>query len=583
MKNGKYGEPRVAFRRIGVLFCLLLASTIARPRVLGMVAGAGLPNRGDAVSGSDELNGVSDLSARDESSAQNGVILADQQPGRDLGAKIISANAALGSERGEIRVTKSGQISTPVVLSPNHDLVCKGDRVTLTLSDPKASIIQQNDTTVRGCTLFSSRTSGLVNGEIFSQGTSNVHVEEVTFVGGGHHIHYDRASDFSIENTHHVSITVGGASPILVSSSNHGQIISPRIDGFTAPASFAIRLISVDHSSFVEVSDPVVHDVDASEVVGCGGVSFTSSTNSSLHGGEISGLKNCDGVLTETTAGSTPSSDIEITGTTSGGNNCAAGAGTYAHNGEGFDIFNSKRIRLSRVTVRNNGTYATSHMPGIEISNSTEITISDSIVSDNGGEGIKVDGSPMVSIRDSQINHNGSTGIYVMPTLGKVSATNGSAILQWAPGRAQMTFSAVWPPETKIRIGDTVYSIASLQTTGQLMTLDKDFTGPTGTYGYDVDSYVEITGGEALDNGQLSAGLPPNQNPGQREGVYFAGSTGGITGRVTSLHAADTQIEKTQMYGIRIENRAHIVANSNSVEGNRVEGVRDSPRMSEIH
>jgi parallel beta-helix repeat protein len=581
MRRKRYGELGVVFARTGVFLCLLLAGAIVRPRVSGVSAEVMLRNTG-AAGEEVELNGGANLSALDESSSQGRIILADQQPGSDLGAKITAANAALGSERGEIRVTKSGQISARLVLSQNHDLVCDGDRVTLTLSDPHASIVQQNNTTVRGCTLSSSQTSGPTGGEIFSQGTSNVHVENVTFIGGGYHIHYDTVSNFSIKNTHHVSVTAEGASPILVSSSVHGQIVSPRIDGFTVPAGkWQIRLISVNKSSFVDVSDPVIHDVDASAVNGCGGVSFSASTKSTLHGGEISGLKNCDGVLTES-AGSVPSSEIEITGTTSGGHDRAAGVGKYAHNGEGFDIFNSTRIRLSGVTVRNNATYSSSRQPGIEVSNSSEITISNSTISDNGGEGIKVDGSPMVTIRDSHTNHNGGAGILVMPAVGKVNATHGSPIVDWTPGGAQVTFSAVWPPQTKILIGETVYSVASFQSTGKL-TLVRAFAGATGTYGYNVDSYVEITGGESLDNGQASAGLPAHQNPGRREGVYFAGSSGEVTGRVTGLHAADTQSQKTQTYGIRIENRARIVSTRNAVESNLAGGVRDSPQRSEIH
>jgi Right handed beta helix region len=511
------------------------------------------------------------------------VVQAEQQPGNDLGAKIASANAALGSARGEIRVTRSGDISTRLTLSPNRDLVCDGNRVTLTLAASAASIVLSSNSAVRGCTISSNQTQGPVGGEVFSQGTSNVQVEGVIFVGGGYHIHFASVSNFLIKNTRHVSITVGGASAILVSQSEHGQIISPRIEGFTLPAgNWQARLIRVSLSHFIDVSDPIIHDVDASAINACGGVTFSSSTNSSLHGGEISGLKNCDGVLTELlSANSPPPSDIEITGTISGGNNNAPGAGKYSHNGEGFDIFNSKNIRLDDVTVRNNDRNR-SGQPGIEVSNSTQVAIRNSIISDNGVEGIKVDGSPAVTIENCHTNHNGSAGIFVMPAIGSLSATHGSATVKWAPGRAGITFSAVWQPGTRITIGEGVYTVASLQSTGEL-TLTKDFAGASGVYGYELDSYVEITGGESLNNGQSSAGLPPNQKAGSREGVYFSGSSGEVTGRVTRLHAADNQISKTQTYGVRVENRGRIVATSNSVEGNLSGGIRDSPRLSEIH
>jgi hypothetical protein len=514
---------------------------------------------------------------------RGGIIFADQQSGSDMGAKIVAANTALGSAKGEIRVAMSGTVSEPVLLSYNHDLICVGDQVALTLSSSRASITQQSHTRVRGCTLSSSQTSPPAGGaEIVSQGTSDIQVDDVTFVGGGSHITFNTVSNFSIRNTRHVSITAKGASPIFIDSSTHGQIIAPRIEGFTVPAGeLGVRLIGINRSSFIAVSDPAIQDVDASTVPGCGGVSFTASSHSSLKGGVISGLKNCDGVLTEST-GRAASSDIDIRGTVSTGHNATPGLGRNANNGEGFDIFNSRRVQLSEVTARNNGKSPSNRQPGIEVSNSSEIRISHSIASDNGVDGIKVDGSPEVTISESHTDHNGGTGILVMPALGRVNVTGGSPIADWTPGDANMTFSAVWPVGTKIVIGGAIYTIASFLSAGQLM-LTSGFSAPTGKYSYNVDSHVEITGGESLDNGQLSADVPPNQNVGQREGVYFAGGfSGEITGRVTRLHATDTQNRKTQTFGIRVENRARIIANHNSLAGNLAGGIQDSPGKSSI-
>lgn len=541
---------------------LLFLDTLAQPRGLNTAAFA--------------------ASGAQAKTAQSNVILADEQPGSDIAAKIVAANAALGSAKGEIRVAKSGDLSEPVLLSQNHDLVCVGDRVTLTLSTPRAKITQQSNTRVSGCALSSTQTSSPAGGaEIFSQGTSNVQVEGVTFVGGGYHIVYNTVSNFSIKNTRHLSITVKGASPIVIGSSTHGQIISPRIESYTEPAGTSgIRLIGIKQSSFIDVSDPVIKGVDASTVPGCGGVTFTASTNSTLRGGAITDLKNCDGVLTEST-GTAASSDIDITGTVSTGHNASPGLGKNANNGEGFDIFNSKRIRLSEVTARNNGKLASNRQPGIEVSNSGEISIDNCVSSDNGVDGIKVNGSIGVKISNSHTNHNGGVGILVMPALGSANVTRGSPIVDWTQGGANVTFSAVWPVRTKIYVGGAVYTIQSFQSTTQL-TLASD-SEVTGKYPYNVDSYVEIIGGESLDNGQLSLGLPPNQNGGQREGVYFAGGLSGeIIGRVSHLRASNTQSNKAQTYGIRIENSARIVAEGNSVSGNLVGGVRDSPQKSTI-
>ncbi len=516
--------------------------------------------------------------------AESRIILANQESGSDLGAKIIAADTALGSAKGEIRVTQSGEISEPISLSHNHELSCLGDHITLTLTAVAAQIALQSDTRIHSCTLSSSQTSPPEGGgEIISEGTVNVRVEEVTFVGGGFHIKFTSVSNFSISNTRHVSITAKGTSPILVDSSTHGRIVSPRIEGFTVPSGdVGVRLLGVNKSSFIEVDDPVIHDVDASTVPGCGGVAFISSHHSSLRGGVIRGLKNCDGVLTESSDRDT-SSDIDISGTVSMGHNATPGFGKNANNGEGFDIYNSERVHLSHVTARNNGHDPGNPMSGIEVSNSRQISLDRCVSSDNGVEGIRVDGSLGVKIAESHTNHNGGAGILVMPALGRLSITRDSPTVDWTLGDANMTFSFVWPVGTKIVIGGTVYTIASFPSRLRLM-LTSSVRKPSGKYSYNVDSYSEITGGESLDNGQAFAGLPADQKVGHREGVYFAGGfSGDLTGRVTRLHAGDTQDRKTQTYGIRVENRARVVASDNAVSGNLAGQILDSPGKSSIH
>jgi len=511
---------------------------------------------------------------------QGRVISADEQAGPDLGAKIANADTALGSAAGVIKVARSGQISDKVRLSEHHNLVCDDSNVALTLTSPKAGIVQQSDTAVRGCTMSSTLPDhGTV---IFAQGAANVQVEGVTFHGGGYHIEYITVSNFIIKNTHHLSVTTPGASPISVSMSSHGRIDSPRIDAYTVPpGKSGVRLIGIKKSSFIDVINPDLNGVDASTVPGCGGVSFSSTTNSTLRGGHISGLKNCDGVLTESEENA-PSSDIEISNTVSSGNNASHGAGHYLNNGEGIDIFNSRRVQLSQVTANGNGTFQGMRQPGIEISNSIAITISGCTANNNGGEGIRVDGSPQVTIKGFHTDNNGAAGILVMPAFGKVSATHGSPMVKWAPGSANITFSAVWPPQTKIAIAGAQYTVAKFQNTGEL-TLTKGFPGASGTYGYNVDSYVELADGESLDNGQRHKGEGPNQNAGEREGIYFSGGLASeVVGRITGLHVGDTQKQKTQTYGIRLENRTRIVASGVSASGNLVGGVRDSPGRSKI-
>src|SRR5215475_12329054 len=75
------------------------------------------------------------------------VVVANDYPGQDLGAKINAADKALGSQRGEIVVRNGGTISTQVILSSDHVLrLSPGTYVTKTttipiLMKPRSSLI----------------------------------------------------------------------------------------------------------------------------------------------------------------------------------------------------------------------------------------------------------------------------------------------------------------------------------------------------------------------------------------------------------------------------------------------------------
>src|ERR1700690_1042357 len=87
MRRRRYGELGVVFARTGVFLCLLLAGAMVRPRVSGIAAEMMLRNTG-AAGEEVELNGRANLNALDEPSSQGRIILADQESGSDLGAKI---------------------------------------------------------------------------------------------------------------------------------------------------------------------------------------------------------------------------------------------------------------------------------------------------------------------------------------------------------------------------------------------------------------------------------------------------------------------------------------------------------------
>jgi len=65
----------------------------------------------------------------------NNIRFADQFPGADLGAKINAADAALGSDPGEIWVTTSGTLATQVSLTSNHTLRLLGN-ITVNVPTP---------------------------------------------------------------------------------------------------------------------------------------------------------------------------------------------------------------------------------------------------------------------------------------------------------------------------------------------------------------------------------------------------------------------------------------------------------------
>ena len=75
------------------------------------------------------------------------VVIANDYPGQDLGAKINAADRALGSKPGEIVVRNGGTISTQVILSSDHVLrLSRGTYVTKTrdipiLMKPRSSLI----------------------------------------------------------------------------------------------------------------------------------------------------------------------------------------------------------------------------------------------------------------------------------------------------------------------------------------------------------------------------------------------------------------------------------------------------------
>jgi len=107
---------------------------------------------------------------------QNNIRMADRFPGSDLGAKINAADKDLGSGTGEIRVTSSGTIATPVALTPNHTLAL------LAATTWDAGIALANGTTITGNGAASPLTISLSTAGSFIHGADVSNVRIVNLV-----------------------------------------------------------------------------------------------------------------------------------------------------------------------------------------------------------------------------------------------------------------------------------------------------------------------------------------------------------------------------------------------------------------
>lgn len=142
--------------------------------------------------------------------AQQGTTLAAESfPGADLGARLLAADAALGSQPGTLTVSAAGALSTPVTLHAGHNLVlrapvtwsapvtllsantimCEGAGATVQAAMPAfhfpapggALLLAKgvSGITVRGCTIRSDQTSMLFAGS----GVSGLLMEGNTLLG----------------------------------------------------------------------------------------------------------------------------------------------------------------------------------------------------------------------------------------------------------------------------------------------------------------------------------------------------------------------------------------------------------------
>lgn len=486
--------------------------------------------------------------------------------GTTLGEWIQAADAELGSTKGVIYVTASGTIAGSVSISSNHDLACVGREITLTYSTDSSQIVLGGDhINLEGCHVSSARTA--VTHQVYAHNSSDVSVSNFTFTGGGPHIYFDGVTaPCRITNTVHNSLTAG-ADVVGVYNSTKCVVENTAILPFTLPATVdRVRAIEIYGGSGNQVVNPTITGIDATTTPSYGGVAFTGTNNSSLHGGVISGLLNGDGVLCEN-----GSQYTIVDGVNSSGNNPAtAGAGATRETGDGIDIFNCFHTQVSNSIFVGNGLDQTLAHPNIEIFRSDDTTISNTLSSGAGQVGIIVQGSPRTTLHQvtSRLNYN--SGLVTFNNFGQVD-TNGTAVT-WISGTLSLRFGLGWQAGTPIAINGADYTIASVEDDTHL-TLTTS-AGVQSNVQYVVESTINIEGGDYSDNNTADASLVW-----QRDGIYLSSHT---TGSISHITANDTRNTPLQDYGIRIENTADVSLIDNSFYGNLLGGLVDNSGVSDV-
>jgi hypothetical protein len=285
-----------------------------------------------------------------------------------------------------------------------------GEATNIVLLNTSAFVQLGSNTEIKDLVIQSSLTT-TINGGVFTQGTTNVTVQNVAFIGGGHQLNLNTVNNFRIIGTRHTGLTAPGGA-IVVYNSDHGTVREPRVEASTWPSSTsALRAIGFSSSSYIDVENPIVRNLDATQVVNFGALSFAGSHHMTLSGGQLTGNKGADGFVSEN-----GSADIDIVGTISSGNGvCPPCVGTNGATGDGFDIFNSSRVHLSTCVANGNGVWSGSAHAGIEIFTSSDVTVQGCDASDSGSNGIIVEGSPRTILMGVSAQRNQGDGVYIAP------------------------------------------------------------------------------------------------------------------------------------------------------------------------
>lgn len=503
--------------------------------------------------------GATDTSALHTSGGTIGstALIASPASGSDLGQQIINQDSALSGSPATLEVTTSGNISEVVTLSTGHDLTCASKNITLTLANNTAQIVQSTNTHIRNCTIATTRTAVLPS--ITASGVTKVGVDGVVFSGGGPWVSYTSVSEFAVDDVLGTSLTAPTGNGILVTSSTNGHIKGTHAYGFVVPTNSGTgRLIHVLNSSYVAVSDSVIHDIDGSTQSSYAGVSFEGSSSCTDTGDIITRMMNGDGVVVEGW-----SSDIAITGVTGSYENevGVTPAGPNANTGSGLDVFNATNVHVTNSTFNNNGP-TSSAQPGAWIWGSSHVTIEGGSINGNTDNGIFLSGSPYTKLLGVKVDSNTFDGLYATQTTGTCNTSGTSVTI--VTGGPVGSLSAGTP----IIINGTTYYLASATSSpGTSVTLTTSAGAQSGvTWSVD-NNTLQIIGGEYNNNNAGNTATTYYQN-----GITLGNSA---SGEIIGITATDTRPTKLQVNGIQINNSARVVMIGNNTAGNSGAGVND--------
>jgi hypothetical protein len=471
----------------------------------------------------------------------------------------MEADAQLGASAGQIPVTTSGTISEGrVPLSARHSLIC-GNGVVIYLA-AGSYLYQNSDTLIKNCTI--SSTSTPITGEIQSENTSNLELDNVTFVGGGNLVYWSGVTNFSILNNTIMSITAvdsaGVRSGIYLLNCSHGFVDNLTAGNFVFPVGKNDQsdsaVLGLNLSSYIRVDNPVIQNVDASYVQGgVASVAIDGSNHVLVNGGTITHNPNMDGILSQAFGQQTPSEDIAIVGVTASYDG-GVGLNPAAHSlGDGLDMINTRRLYISRCILDGNGNLH-DEQPAIWLFLDDNVLVAESDLSDGSAAGISSAGSINVHLLHDTINRNQGTGVYTEWQAGM--ATNVGPAVTFTSG-VSGGFSVAWEAGTPFILDGVTYAVAAVPDFGHvtLASSPPDHPSPVS---WAVNTTQNIVDTVIDDNGIAQFG-GLNQ-----EGIFWADGT---TGTISGVTSTNTGIG-AQLYGLQLANSASAILINDNFAGN---------------